>query len=245
MSIHAQEPAATDLFEFKTGYVNLLNLKLLGLDLDALSAQLSAKLRKAPEFFRNAPVVIDLSGIEDTQQPIEFGELLPMLRNLGLLPSGVRGGSDAWQRAAERAGLAVLADFRPTPQPRPATGTASAKPVPTPSPPPRMTTKLVDHPVRSGQRIYAPGGDLIVLAPVSPGAELMADGNIHIYSSLRGRALAGVQGDLAARIFCMDLQAELIAIGGQYQISENLEESLRGKPVQIFLRDDVLIIEDI
>lgn len=244
MSNQGQDPAATDLFEFKTGYVNLLNLKLLGLDLDTLSAQLSAKLRKAPEFFRNAPVVIDLSGVEETQQSIEFGELLPMLRNLGLLPSGVRGGSDAWQRAAERAGLAVLADFRPTPQDKPAAGPAAAKTAP-PPPPARMPTKLVDHPVRSGQRIYSPGGDLIVLAPVSPGAELMADGNIHIYSSLRGRALAGVQGDLAARIFCMDLQAELIAIGGQYQISENLEESLRGKPVQIFLRDDVLIIEDL
>lgn len=244
MSNQGQDATAADLFEFKTGYVNLLNLKLLGLNLDALSAQLSAKLRKAPEFFRNAPVVIDLSGVADAQQSIEFGELLPMLRDLGLLPSGVRGGSDAWQRAAERAGLAVLADFRPTTQDKPASGTAPTKTPPPPAPV-RMTTKLVDHPVRSGQRIYAPGGDLIVLAPVSPGAELMADGNIHIYSSLRGRALAGVQGDLAARIFCMDLQAELIAIGGQYQISENLEESLRGKPVQIFLRDDVLIIEDL
>jgi septum site-determining protein MinC len=106
-------------------------------------------------------------------------------------------------------------------------------------------SRVIDQPVRSGQRLYAAGGDLIVLAPVSAGAELLADGNIHIYSSLRGRALAGVQGNLSSRIFCLDLQAELIAIGGHYQISENLEESIRGKPVQVFLRDGALIIEDL
>lgn len=246
MSNNAHEPAASDLIEIKAGHVNLLNLKLLGLDLDALSAQLGERLRQAPEFFRNAPVVIDLTGLADQEQAIDFSGLLPLLRNLGLRPAGVRGGSDAWQRAAERSGLAVLGEFRPEAQSRNASGTASApKSVQAPQPVVSSVTKLIEHPVRSGQRIYAPGGDLIVLAPVSPGAELMADGNIHIYSSLRGRALAGVKGDLESRIFCMDLQAELIAIGGQYQISENLEESLRGKPVQIYLRHGALIIEDL
>lgn len=239
MSIHAHEQPATDLFEIKAGSVHLLNIKLLGSDLDGIATQLGEKLRKAPEFFRNAPVVIDLSGLADAGQAIDFARLLPIFRNLGLSPAGVRGGDGACQRAAEAAGLAVLAEFRPAPQPKEPAAKAA------PPPPPASATKLIDHPVRSGQRIYAPGGDLIVLAPVSAGAELMADGHIHIYSSLRGRALAGVQGNLEARIFCMDLQAELVAIGGQYQISENLDESSRGKPVQIYLRHGALIIEDL
>lgn len=240
MSTNAHEQPATDQFEIKAGSVNLLNIKLLGLDFDGIAAQLSEKLRKAPEFFRNAPVVIDLSGLGDAGLAIDFAVLLPIFRNLGLSPTGVRGGSNAWQRAAESAGLPVLGEFRPGPQPKDTVAKAVATDQPA-----RTMTKLIEHPVRSGQRIYAPGGDLIVLAPVSPGAELMADGHIHIYSSLRGRALAGVQGNLESRIFCMDLQAELIAIGGQYQISENLEESIRGKPVQVFLRHGALIIEDL
>lgn len=245
MSNNAHESAPSDLFEIKAGHVNLLNLKLLGFDLDSLSAQLGNKLRQAPEFFRNAPIVIDLSGLEDAGSAADFGALLPLLRELGFRPAGVRGGNDAWQRAAERSGLAVLGEFRPdTPARNPQAAATVAKPMAAPQPV-GSGAKLIEHPVRSGQRIYAPGGDLIVLAPVSPGAELMADGNIHIYSSLRGRALAGVKGDLESRIFCMDLQAELIAIGGQYQISENLEESIRGKPVQVFLRDGALIIEDL
>lgn len=240
MSTNAHQQPEADLFEIRAGSVNLLNIKLLGLDLDGIAAQLSEKIREAPEFFRNAPVVLDLSNLRDAGPAPDFAGLLPVFRDLGLSPVGVRGGKPAWQRAAELAGLAVLAEFRPAPQ----TKESVARPAPPPPPAPSIT-KLIEHPVRSGQRIYAPGGDLIVLAPVSAGAELMADGNIHIYSSLRGRALAGVQGNLEARIFCMDLQAELIAIGGQYQISENLEESIRGKPVQIFLRDDALIIEDL
>ena len=239
MSSNAQEQPASGLLEIKAGSVNLLNIKLLDADAESIAAQLAHKVRKAPEFFRNAPIVIDLSGLRDPDSPIDFGKLLPMLRTLGLSPVGVRGGSEILHCTAAVAGLAVLADVRPDPSPKDGAKTTAAPTVA------RGSTKLIDYPVRSGQRIYAAGGDLIVLAPVSAGAELMADGHIHIYSSLRGRALAGVQGNLESRIFCLDLQAELIAIGGQYQISENLEESIRGKPVQVFLRDDVLIIEDL
>jgi septum site-determining protein MinC len=239
MSSNAQEQPTSGLFEIKAGSVNLLNIKLLDADAERVAAQLAQKVQKAPEFFRNAPIVIDLSGLHDSELRLDFGKLLPLLRTLGLSPVGVRGGGEISHGAAAVAGLAILADVRPDTPPK-----EGAKATAAPSPA-RGPTKLIDYPVRSGQRIYASGGDLIVLAPVSPGAELMADGHIHIYSSLRGRALAGVQGNLESRIFCLDLQAELIAIGGQYQISENLEESIRGKPVQVFLRDDVLIIEDL
>jgi septum site-determining protein MinC len=102
---------------------------------------------------------------------------------------------------------------------------------------------LVDRPVRSGQRIYAAGGDLTVVAPVSSGAELMADGNIHIYAALRGRVIAGLKGDAKARIFCSDLQAELVSVAGHYRVSENIPAELKGRQVQVFLDSEVLRIE--
>ncbi|MDD1635418.1 MAG: septum site-determining protein MinC, partial [Methylococcaceae bacterium] len=106
------------------------------------------------------------------------------------------------------------------------------------------TTTLITQPIRSGQRIYSVG-DLVILAQVSAGAEIMAEGNIHVYNTLRGRALAGVRGNTEARIFCFDLQAELISIAGNYKISEDLDETVRNKPVQIYLQDQALIIKDI
>jgi len=103
---------------------------------------------------------------------------------------------------------------------------------------------LITQPIRSGQRIYA-HGDLIVLAQVSAGAEILAEGNIHVYGSLRGRALAGVQGNIEARIFCSDLQAELISIAGTYKISEDLTETVRNRPVQVCLQNNTLTIKDL
>ena len=102
--------------------------------------------------------------------------------------------------------------------------------------------RLVTAPVRSGTQIYARGSDLVVTAAVSPGAELVADGNIHVYGALRGRALAGASGDTAARIFCTRLEAELVSIAGRYLVSEQMPPEQRGSPVQIALVDDRLTI---
>jgi septum site-determining protein MinC len=246
MSSLVPDPPSSGPLEIKSGSVNLLTLKLSDGNLDRVSSQLNEKVRNAPDFFRNAPVVIELSALNTRESTLDFGRLTSVLRQVGLSPVGVRGGHGALNQAAEAAGLAVLAERRNEPPQREASKTATPAKAEPPAPTPSGgNTRLIDQPVRSGQRLYAAGGDMIVLAPVSPGAELLADGNIHIYSSLRGRALAGVQGNLSSRIFCMDLQAELIAIGGHYQISENLEESIRGKPVQVFLRDGALIIEDL
>ena len=243
MPPQAPEPPVPNALEIKSGSVNLLTLRLTDGDIDRIARQLTEKVQNAPEFFRNAPVVIELGALNTRQSTLDFERLSTVLRSLGLSPVGVRGGHGALNQGAEAAGFAVLAERVETPArevPKPA-----APKVETAAPTPGVGSRLIDQPVRSGQRFYAAGGDLIVLAPVSAGAELLADGNIHVYSSLRGRALAGVQGDLGSRIFCLDLQAELIAIGGHYQISENLEESIRGKPVQVFLRDGALIIEDL
>ncbi|CAI8875324.1 putative septum site-determining protein MinC [Methylocaldum szegediense] len=232
--------------EIKLGSITLPILKLLNGETGFIARQLQNKIRQAPEFFRNAPVVIDLSELPDNES-VDFFDLIDILHDHHLTPVGIRGGSPTLQAAAQDAKLAVLPEHKHENPALTATRAGSA-----PNPPPRAATtklpsgsKLIEQPVRSGQRIYASGADLIILSQVSPGAEVMADGHIHIYGPLRGRALAGVQGNLEARIFCSDLQAELIAIGGHYKVSENLDESVRGKPVQVYLRDNSLIIENL
>lgn len=232
--------------EIKAGSITLPILKLFTADLGVLSVQLEQKLGRAPEFFRNAPIIVDLGELDPDRERLDFPALIEILRGLDLSPVGVRGGNAVQQYAAQAAKLAILADIKGethVAHPAAAPAVPAKSPAPPQPPKPSGPTKLIDHPVRSGQRIYAAGGDLIVLAQVSPGAEIMADGNIHIYGSLKGRALAGVQGNLEARIFCSDLQAELVAIGGHYKISENLDGVERGRPVQVYLNDNSLIIE--
>ena len=140
-----------------------------------------------------------------------------------------------------RPGLASFAPTATQPSRRPArgAGAASAAAPRTRRP---ATARLITQPVRSGTQVYARGGDLVVTAAVSPGAELVADGNIHVYGPLRGRALAGAGGDAEARIFCSRLEAELVSIAGRYLVSEQLPPELHGAPVQIALVDDQLTV---
>lgn len=222
--------------EIKAGSITLPILKLFTQDTAELRQYLAQKLARAPAFFRHAPVILDLSELQGSSSALDFSALTEILRDYDLTPVGVRGGSTELQNAARAARLAILSNLKPDPPTVTAPKAAMA-------PGKDHLTRLITQPVRSGQRIYAAGTDLIVLAHISPGAEVMADGNIHVYGSLRGRALAGVQGNLEARIYCSDLQAELVAIGGHYKISENLDESLRGRPVQVFLKDGMLIID--
>lgn len=218
------------LFEIKAGFIHSLVLKLLSDDVSAISLSLKDKLTQAPDFFHKATLVIDLNEIPESE--VDLLSLTSMMREQGLMPVGIKGGSKTQQQAAEAAGIAVFSDAKHEPASQP----AAAIKEPT-------FAKLIEHPVRSGQRIYAQDCDLIVMAQVSAGAEIIADGNIHVYGSLRGRALAGVKGKLEARIFCTDLQAELISIAGNYKTSELLGENVSGKPVQVFLREQALIIE--
>jgi septum site-determining protein MinC len=122
-------------------------------------------------------------------------------------------------------------------------GAPAATPAPAPAPARRMPAgpaphagpMVVSQPVRSGQVVYAQNADLVVLAPVNPGAQVIADGHIHIYAPLRGRAVAGMQGLLGARIFCQRLEAELVAISGAYIMAEDIPQDRRGRPAQIYL----------
>lgn len=252
---------ADPAFELKAATFTLPLIRLLGVDMDAVEAQLIPRVEQAPSFFRNTPVVIDLGAVADANADVSFPHLVGLLRGLGMIPVGVRGGTLAQNEAAKAMELAILGDAVRSKRREPALDIHMDSPPPAPhghvDPAPvaaqtdapligvNTGSTLIDRPVRSGQRVYAAGGDLTVTAPVSSGAELMADGNIHIYAPMRGRAIAGLKGDATARIFCQDLRAELISVAGHYRVSENIPDDLKGKRVQVFLDHDVLRIEPI
>jgi septum site-determining protein MinC len=247
------------VFELKAAGFTLPIIRLLEADIEAVAAELGARVEQAPEFFRNTPVVIDLSAFPEGGAKVEFPLLVGLLRGYGMIPFGVRGGNKAQNEAAEAMELAILGEHEtratrteraivpeePAPSaPAPAAPSVQqGEPAPIPRAGAGAAFTLVTRPVRSGQRVYAAGGDLSIIAAVSSGAELMADGNIHVYGPLRGRALAGMKGNTDARIFCQDLQAELVSVAGHYRVSENIPMELRGVPVQIYLDQKILRIE--
>jgi septum site-determining protein MinC len=220
-------------FELKGSLFTLTVLHLFHADLSTFSAELRQQSQKTPNLFKNMPLVIDLQRLVDSEQEIDFGVLQETLRAHALIPVGVRHGSVKLHEAAQAAGLAVLSS-QPT---KAISETKSRQETPAVSP-----TVWVTKPVRSGQQIYARQADLVVLAPVSHGAELLADGSIHVYDCLRGRALAGINGDQAARIFCHTLEAQLVSIAGHYRLSESLP-TIEAPMVQIYLQDDKVCIE--
>jgi septum site-determining protein MinC len=199
----------------------------------AFEKELAQQIGRSPRFFQNAPVVLDLRGVENLTEAGEFETLKDKLRALTLVLVGVQNAQPAQLEAAAQIGLASFAPTSGGGQPR--AGVAAP-------PPTAPKARLVTEPVRSGMQIYARDCDLIVTAAVSPGAELVADGNIHVYGALRGRALAGAGGDTTARIFCTRLEAELISIAGRYMVSEQLPAGTQSTPVQIALIDDQLTI---
>ncbi|MCB1777758.1 MAG: septum site-determining protein MinC [Candidatus Competibacteraceae bacterium] len=218
-------------FTLKGSLFTLTVLHLFQLDRAALERHLAEKIKQAPSFFNNTPVVIDLEGMTDSPEGLDFNGLYELLRAHGMVPVGIRNGTPMQQAAARLAGLPALPESRPA--------NNGKKPERTEA----MRSRIVNHPIRSGQQIYAAEGDLIVVGAVSAGAEVIADGNIHIYGALRGRALAGVRGAIETRIFCQSLEAELVSIAGRYQISEQIDPTDRGKATQIHLVEDRLIIE--
>jgi septum site-determining protein MinC len=230
--------------EFKSSTFSVPVLVISGNDLSIIEQQLQDKISLAPEFFKNSPLVFDVQELNKHALDFDIPALAKIIREQGLLPIGIRGGDAKQNQQALALGIPVHSLH--------GGGSAieSHKPktiAPTPEPEHKddlPATTLITQPIRSGQRVYA-HGDLVILAQVSSGTEIMAEGNIHVYATLRGRALAGVQGNTKARIFCSDLQAELISIAGIYKVSEDLNENMRNKPVQVYLQDNALIIKDI
>ena len=213
-------------------------LRIAGRADGAFYEALDALMRQAPHFFVNAPLVLDLEQAADLEAKSDFGKLVRALRARKLSPIGIQNGTAEQGVAAFGTGLITLQGGRDVLLER---GGRPVPAAPTVVEPP-VATLLVTEPVRSGQRVFADRGDLVVVASVSSGAELIAQGNIHIYGPLRGRALAGVNGDRTARIFCQSLEAELIAIAGLYRTSDDLGPTVRQQRVQAFLHDETLCV---
>ena len=205
----------------------------------AFEHELAEQIRRSPRFFLNAPVVLDLKEAAEFTHEADFVEAKELLRHNTLTLIGVQNATPVQLEAAASAGLASFAPNAPQPSRRPPPEPARSAP---PMPAAGAKTRLVTQPVRSGTQIYARGADLVVTAAVSPGAEIIADGNIHVYGALRGRALAGAGGDVEARIFCSRLEAELVSIAGRYLVSEQLPAEQQGFAVQIALVDERLTV---
>lgn len=228
--------------------------------------ELQRKTAEAPAFFQQTPVILSLDMAPAERAAVPLAELVDLCRNHGLLPVALRSGCEQLQARARELQLALLPEgrSRPVSSPVPAetasadTDTATSAPVAeagtrddaaaneagdTAAASPAPGNRVITTPVRSGQQVYAAGGDLIVLASVSTGAEVLADGNIHVYGALRGRALAGVRGDVSARIFCQSLEAELISVAGDFKLDEDFRQDWWKQAVQISLDDAILSIE--
>ena len=230
----------SSLLELRSAALTLVAVVLKTTDLSVLAQELTERVAATPGLFDNDPVAIDLSRVREACEPIDFGALLALLRSHHLVPVAVRGGNAGQMAAAAAAGLAELPEMPRAARAEPLVLTESVLEVQLPAPPPL----IVDKPLRSGQQIYARGGDLVVLALVSYGAEVIADGSIHVYAPLRGRALAGAKGDTSARIYTTCMQAQLLSIAGVYRTGEAaVPASLDGKAAQVMLDGDSLVVE--
>jgi len=250
-------------FQLKGSALTVVVLALVEYDPKTLATELKEKIDQAPHFFVNSPVLISLERLERPEDCKSLltnaGELIKICRKLDLQPLGFTAVPEVLWAGVQKTGLAIL----PTPAERALKIPAAAKvKAAEPIVETRIETvvervvetvieervvqrmsRVVTRPVRSGQQIYAEGADLIVLAQVSEGAEVLADGNIHIYGSLRGRALAGVKGDESARIFCQNLEAELVSVAGNFVLQDALPKELFKKPVQISLKGEKVVVE--
>lgn len=230
------------MFEIKSANLPLVALLLKSADLAGLAEALNERFGDIPDFFDNDPLVIDLSPLQprDKDAPgavLDFPELLHLLRAYRVTPVAVRGGSDEQMRMARQVGLASAHDAVPVAPPAPAEDPATPVAAPPLAPlPPPPSALVIDKPLRSGQQVYAKGRDLVVMSMVNPGAEVIADGHIHVYAPLRGKAIAGARGNADARIFSLCLEAELLSIAGVYRTSEvPLPANVLSRPTQVRL----------
>ncbi len=243
--------------DLKIGQVGIANLRIRTLDVERLGAEMRDRVARAPKLFERAAVIVDFGALPGTPDAATARALLDALRAAGTIPVALAYGSSDNERLAVELGLPLLAKFRaqyespeapaanaPAPKsvadaaPARTAAPAAAK-APAASGEPGM---IQTAPIRSGQQIYAEQRDLTILGTVGAGAEVIADGSIHIYGALRGRALAGARDNEKARIFCREFHAELVAIAGHYKVMEDIPADLRGKAVQVWLDNGQLHI---
>ena len=243
--------------ELKIGQVGIANLRVRTLDVDKLAQEMRERVSRAPKLFARAAVVVDFGGLPQTPDVATARALADALRDAGVLPVALAYGTSENEHLAVELGQPLLAKFRAqnepasaahraqadagaaeaatAAQPAPPRGNRAPEPAPAKAPATGAPGLMQATPVRSGQQVYAENRDLTVLTAVGAGAEVIADGSIHIYGALRGRALAGAQGSETARIFCREFHAELVAVAGHYKVLEDIPKELRGKAVQVWL----------
>ncbi len=266
MAIETVRTARTS-FDLKSASLPVVAVVLKTTDTAVLTAELALRMAEAPGFFDNDPVLIDLGPVREEDSSIDFATIMSMLRNHHTVPVAVRGGNEAQMQAAFAAGLIAAPEVTPTrapiavaaetaeqleriddiDQPAQTAQTADAEPAyPDMHVPPLVIpgAMVIDKPLRSGQQVYARGTDLVVLAMVSFGAEVIADGNIHVYAPLRGRAIAGARGNIHARIFSTCMEPQLVSIAGIYRTTEvAISADVLGKSAQVRLDGEKLLIE--
>ena len=250
-------------FQLKGSAVTVVVLALIDYQPNTLKQALQEKIDQSPQFFINSPLLISFDKLEKPESISECESLLALCRDLGLQPLGFSAVPDELLSIVKETGLAILPGAReralktpdaqaPTQPEQPTsphrdTATEEAPKDEAPkdmvSETPVKDTMVIARPVRSGQQIYAEGCDLIILSQVSEGAEVIADGNIHIYGALRGRALAGVHGNSQARIFCQSLEAELVSINGDFILKDSFTDDMLKKPAQVYFSGDTMLIE--
>jgi len=255
-------------FELKGSVLTVMVLQIKDPEPTTLYPQLTKKIEPGRAFFANAPVMVDLSAMaEEQQETFDCQGIADLLRNLGLVPVALRGAIVALHGQARDAGMGVLpaikgekkvqieeAETNDAPSPEKAEEQAAApemeqNTVPAEQPSQIIAkdgeraakTLVIRQPVRSGQQIMAPNGDVIVLSSVNAGAEVLAAGNIHVYGALRGRAMAGINGDASARIFSMQCNPEMVSVAGEYLVNEMLSADVVNRSVIIAREGDSLL----
>ena len=223
---------SNDCFRLKGSVLTTFILEFSEYDADEFALQLKKKVNSSPEFFQQSPVIIDFSKLDLKTIKVNYSDILSICRDNGLQPIAFRQNNDLDLATVKATKLAVIEQNGKQNKKK-----KTEEPV---IPVQNTNAKIISRPVRSGQQIYAEGCDLIILGSVSGGAEVLADGNIHIYGSLRGRALAGVKGNNAARIFCTHNEAELVSITGHFLLSDALETQIWKQPAQFYLADETL-----
>lgn len=250
----AASPAnASALFDLKSASLSLEAFLLKTGNIQALGQAMAERFGDTPDFFSNDPVVIDLTHLASLDATVNFDALIQLLTRFKLKPVAVRGGTVKQTAAAQDAGLSEAPDSHATTARVETVVQEVIKEVVREVPvevrvevPTSVPTMVIDKPLRSGQQIYAKGGDLVIMAIVNHGAEVIADGNIHVYAPLRGKAIAGAKGNTQARIFSTCMEPELLSIAGTYRTTENpLPANIKGKPAQIRLEGERLVFDPI
>jgi septum site-determining protein MinC len=230
------------VIDIRYSEVGLVQVRIRTTDSRAILNELAGRVAAAPHFFRRIAVCLDLSALEKTPEVAEIHAVIEAVRRVGMLSVGLAGDVVELETVASALNLPILSSFRTPTRSAPVLEPEQAAPT-TPEPAPadsNVSTLIHNQPVRSGQRIYARNRDLIVNAGVAAGAEVMADGCLHIYGPLRGRAMAGARGDPAARVFCQEFDAELVSIAGVFRVFETIPAELAGMPVQAWLAGEDL-----